>query len=114
MSKHVGSQAQLLVSAFALAHLRFQQVPLGFDLLAQALAFQQIGNAQACGAGFQWFGEVVHRTKCQTFGFRRGVVLAGDEHHRNFAECRVGLQALARLESVQPRHHHVQQDEVWL
>ncbi|MEJ1971391.1 MAG: hypothetical protein WDM96_02445 [Lacunisphaera sp.] len=39
-------------------------------------------------------------------------VSAGHEDHGNVAPYRLGLQAPARLEPVESRHHHVEQNEV--
>ena len=36
----------------------------------------------------------------------------GHHHHRNVGGAGIGLEALAGLEAVHARHHHVEQDEI--
>src|SRR5512147_3122807 len=43
-----------------------------------------------------------------------GVGLSGEEDHRDVAGHRIGLQPAADLIAVHARHHHVEQDQIWL
>jgi hypothetical protein len=96
---------QLLTGTLQLRVLRFEL------LLCLAQAQVRLDPREHL-FNLEWFGDVIDAPRLEPHELVRRFSEAGHEYHRDVSGALSRLQAPASLEAVDPRHHHVQQDQV--